>query len=452
MAGQSESNEAVPPNIILILADDLGYGDLGVTGSTQISTPHIDSLATDGIQFTSAYVSSPVCAPSRAGLMTGKNQVGFGFHDNLSPTQPGHDPNFAGLPLDQKTLADRLKKLGYTTGLIGKWHLGERPQFHPLKRGFDEFWGWLGGSHDYFRAEPGGEKAMAGPILCTFKKPAPLSYLTDDQGDECVEFIRRHKDGPFFLFASFAAPHTPMQALEEDLKRFAHIDDKLRRTYCAMVDRLDRNVGKILDEVRRQGMERDTLVVFLSDNGGMSTPILSNGSINAPFRGSKTTVLEGGIRVPMLLRWPAALPAGKTIDTTVSSLDLTPTFVAAAGGSIDPKDRLDGADLLPFLTNATELAPQRNLKWRYTVGSALRTENWKLVSLPDRLPMLYDLDADPGEQNDLALEHIDRTRAMLEDLGRWKIHSANPLFREPASWRVRHLRFYDSDYQMSQPE
>jgi arylsulfatase A-like enzyme len=214
---------ATTPNIILLLADDLGYGDLGVTGSKQIPTPHIDSMAADGVKFTNAYVASPVCAPSRAGLMTGRNPIGFGFYDNLAPVQPGHDPETVGLPLTQTTLADRLKHLGYTTGIVGKWHLGEHPQFHPNKRGFDEFWGWLGGAHDYFRAEPGGEQAMAGPILCTFRPPAPLTYLTDDQGDECVDFIRRHKGKPFFLYGCFAAPHTPMQAKEEDLKRFAHI-------------------------------------------------------------------------------------------------------------------------------------------------------------------------------------------------------------------------------------
>ena len=441
-----------PPNIILMLADDLGYGDLGLTGSRQIPTPHIDSLAADGVKFTNAYVSSPVCAPSRAGLMTGKNQIGFGFYDNLFPAQPGHDPEFVGLPLNQTTLADRLKQLGYTTGIVGKWHLGERPQFHPTKRGFDEFWGWLGGSHDYFRAEPGGEKQMAGPILCNFKEPAPLTYLTDDQGDECVDFIRRHRDQPFFLFASFAAPHSPMQATEEDLQRFTHIENKLRRTYCAMVHRLDQNVGRILEELRKQDIERDTIVVFLSDNGGPSAPGMSNGSNNAPFRGGKTTVHEGGIRVPMVLRWPAGVPAGKTVDAMVASLDLVPTFVAAAGGSIVAEDRLDGVNLLPFLTGKGDQAPHAALKWRYTVGTALREGNWKLVSLPDRLPMLYDLSADPAERNDLALEQLDRTRTMLRELGRWKVHSPHPLFREPASWRVRHLRFYDSEYQLTQPE
>lgn len=451
LAGPATSDTKTP-NLVLILADDLGYGDLGITGSTQIPTPHIDSLAASGVRFTNAYVSSPVCAPSRAGLMTGKHQASFGFRDNLAPVQPGHDPEFVGLPLHQTTLAERLKKLGYTTGIVGKWHLGELPKFSPVERGFDEFWGFLGGSHDYFKAEPGGEKSMSGPILCNYKQPDPLTYLTDNQGDECVDFIRRHKQRPFFLFASFAAPHTPMQASEEDLKKFAHIKDVLRRTYCAMVYRLDLNIGRILAELHGQGIERDTFVVFLSDNGGPSAPGMSNGSVNAPLRGGKTSVLEGGIRTPMIFKWPAALPSGKTMDAMVSSLDILPTIVAAAGGKMDKSEDLTGMDLLPDLTDKSGRLSPRSLMWTYTVGSAIRSGDWKLVRLPDRLPMLYHLAADPAERNDLALEQIDRTREMLQELGRWETRLPNPVFREPADWRIRHLKFYDSDYPLHQPE
>ncbi len=452
LSAESADSSPKSPNFILILADDLGYGDLGVTGSKQIPTPHIDSLATNGVRFTNAYVASSVCAPSRAGLMTGRHPVSFGFRDNLAPVQPGHDPEYVGLPLNQTTLAQRLKTLGYSTGLVGKWHLGELPQFSPLKRGFDEFWGYLGGAHDYFRADPEGEKQMAGPLLCNYKKPAPLTYLTDDEGNECVDFIRRHKDGPFFLYASFAAPHTPSQATAEDLKRFSHIKDQLRRTYCAMVYRLDQNVGKVLDELRSQGIERDTFVVFLSDNGGPSAPGMSNGSINAPFRGSKTTVLEGGIRVPMIFTWPAGLPSGVTKHVMVSSLDILPTFLTAAGGAINPTDRLAGVDLLPFLLEKTQQTPHESLLWNYTVGSSIRRGDWKLIRLPDRLPTLYDLSADPGEKNDLALKQLDRTQTMLGELGRWELQAPNPVFREPFDWRIRHLKYYDSDYPMEQPE
>jgi arylsulfatase A-like enzyme len=450
-ASMLAEEKSQPPNFILILADDLGYGDLGVTGSKQIPTPHIDSLAAGGVRFTNAYVASAVCAPSRAGMMTGKHPASFGFRDNLAPVQPGHDPESVGLPLTQTTLADRLKPLGYTNGIIGKWHLGERPQFYPLKRGFDEFWGWLGGAHNYFHAEPDSKKPMAEPILCNFRMPSPLTYLTDDQGDECVDFIRRHAERPFFLFASFAAPHSPMQATEEDLKRFSHIHDKLRRTYCAMVYRLDLNVGKILAELRARNLERDTFIVFLSDNGGPQAGI-SNGSINAPFRGGKTTVFEGGIRVPMIFRWPARLPAGKTVDEMVSALDILPTFIASAGGTIKASDQLTGADLLPLLTGKSGDAPHASLMWTYTVGSAVRSGDWKLIRLPDRLPLLYNLADDPSEQNDLASQHPDRAKALLSELGLWEVRSPHPVFREPAAWRVRHLKFHDAQGTMHQPE
>jgi len=243
-----------------------------------------------------------------------------------------------------------------------------------------------------------------------------------------------------------------MQATEDDLKRFTHIKDKLRRTYCAMVYRLDQNVGKILNEVRRQDIERETRVVFLSDNGGPSAPQITNGSVNVPFRGSKTTVLEGGIRVPMLLRWPAVLPSGKTVDDIVSSLDIVPTRMNAAGGILDRAARIDGSDLVPLLTGESKQSPHESLMWNYTVGSAIRRGDWKLIRLPDRLPMLYNLATGPGESNDLALEQLDRTQAMLRELGNWENLWPNPVFREPADWRRRHLSFYDSSYPMHQPE
>ena len=208
------------PNFILIVADDLGFADLSFNGSTQIKTPNIDQLVYTGVRFTEGYVSSPVCSPSRAGLLTGINQVEFGHDNNLADNQPGFDLEYGGLPLSQKTIADKLKPLGYTSGLIGKWHLGEKSQFHPLKRGFDEFWGYTGGGHDYFTSSFDGKNYQS-PIECNYKKPQPITYITDDKGDECVEFIKRHKDDPFFLFASFNAPHAPMQATKEDLDYIA---------------------------------------------------------------------------------------------------------------------------------------------------------------------------------------------------------------------------------------
>jgi len=445
-----EKRNPKKPNLILIMADDLGYADLGMHGSKQIPTPNIDVLCERGIHFNNGYVSSSVCSPSRAGLLTGKNQVQFGYNNNTGPNQTGFDPDFIGLPLGETTLADRLQKLDYVTGLIGKWHLGEKPHFHPLKRGFDEFWGYMGGAHDYFIANPDGV-GMKRPIECNYKTPDPITYITDDKGNECVDFIKRHKNEAFFLFASFNAPHSPMQALEKDMKLFSHIEDELRRTYCAMVYRLDLNVGKILKTLQKKGLEHNTLVAFISDNGGPCN-VISNGSVNAPLRGQKTTLLEGGIRVPFILKWPAKLAAGIEIDDPVSSLDIFPTFIEAAGGSITSEDDLDGFNLIPFLLGDEEKIPRETMKWRYTVSAAIREGDLKLIRLPDRLPLLYNISEDISEQNNLALKEPDKTKDLLKRLGMWDLNLPHPVFLEPKDWSKRHLSFYDADYQLVQPD
>lgn len=429
----------------------MGYADLGLHGSKQIPTPNIAQLGKEGIIFKSAYVSSSVCAPSRAGLITGKNQLRFGFNNNFGPDQPGFDPEFKGLPLTETTLAERLGTLGYSTGIIGKWHLGEKPQFHPLRRGFDDFWGFLGGGHNYFDAKPEGEDLLS-PIHCNYKTPKPLTYITDDIGNESVDFIRRYRDEPFFLFTSFNAPHSPMHATEEDLKLFSRIDDELRRTYSAMVYRLDQNVGKILKALKDEGLEENTFVIFLSDNGGPAVDPISNGSVNAPFRGQKTTLLEGGIRVPFIIKWPQMLPSGLEINEIVSALDIYPSFLVAAGGTIAPEDDLDGMNLLPFLVDPSREIPSRSLKWGYTVSMAIRDGDWKLIRLPDRLPMLFNLSEDMAEEHDVSLQNSQRTKAMLKELGTWGIQMPQPVFLEPPSWRIRHLSFYDAEYQLVQPK
>ncbi len=436
------------PNFILIVADDLGFADLSLNGSKQIPTPNIDRMATEGINFTQGYVSAPVCAPSRAGLMTGKNQVTFGFDNNIGGNQPGFDPQFLGLPVSEKTIADRLKKLGYATGLIGKWHLGDEPQFHPLKRGFDEFWGYTGGGHDYFGSKPDG-KGYDSPIQCNYKTPQPITYITDNKGDECVDFIKRHKNEPFFLYAAFNAPHAPMQATEADLELFKNIKDLKRRTYCAMVHRLDVNVGKILKTLKDEGLDQNTLVVFISDNGG---PVDSNASNNAPLNGQKGILLEGGIRVPFIMKWTGKIPAGKTYNNPVISLDFAPTFIAAAGGEIVKEDKFDGVNLIPYLTNQTKEKPHDSFNWRFTISAAVRDGDWKLIRLPDRLPMLFNLRDDISEQNNVALQNLERTKTMLKKLGDWDVSQPHPLFLEGAVWRARQIDLYDNKYVLVQPE
>ncbi len=446
-ARQRSANQT-KPNYILIVADDLGYADLSLNGSKQINTPNIDGLAKNGVNFTNGYVSSAVCSPSRAGLITGRNQVEFGHDNNLAHNQPGFDPEYLGLPVTEKTIPDYLKPLGYVSGLVGKWHLGYEPQFHPLKRGFDEFWGYTGGGHDYFTSEPNG-KGYKSPIECNYKEPSPITYITDDVGTECVDFIQRHRDEPFFLFASFNAPHTPMQATEEDLALFSHIENKKRRTYCAMVHRLDVNVGRIVEAVRKAGLENNTLIVFISDNGG---PVLTNASVNAPFNGKKGTLLEGGIHVPYIMSWPGTLPKGDIYDKPVTSLDFAATFIAQAGGEVKEAYNLDGKNIIPYVQGEKTSAPHEELKWRFTISASIREGDWKLVRLPDRLPMLYHLPTDWSEQNNLALDNLEVTKRLLKKLGEWDVSLPHPLFLEGAVWKKNQLSQYDKIYPLTQPE
>lgn len=434
------------PNFILIVADDLGFGDLGFTGSTEISTPHIDALAKSGVVFSQGYVSSAVCSPSRAGLLTGINQVKFGHDNNLGGHQKGFDAAFLGLPIAQKTIADRLKKHGYISGLVGKWHLGQQPQFHPLNRGFDEFWGYTGGGHDYFTALPKG-KGYKAPIECNYKTPTPLTYITDDKGDECVEFIERHKNHPFFLFASFNAPHTPMQATKEDLERYKHIKDKKRRTYAAMVHRLDVNVGKIMQKLTQTELNEKTILVFISDNGG---PTKYNASLNAPYRGRKGILLEGGIHVPFVMSWSKKIPTGTTYNNPISSLDILPTFLELAGGQPENITDLDGVNLIPYLLDKKKGRPHTTLKWRFTISAAIRIGDWKLIRLPDRLPLLYHLPTDISERNNLALKHLKKTEQLLKRLGTWDVGLPHPIFLEGAVWKKNQLNGYDEKYQTAQ--
>ncbi len=436
------------PNFILIVADDLGYGDLGFTGSTQIKTPNIDRLAANGAVFSQGYVSAPVCSPSRAGILTGRNQVSFGHDNNIGGSQPGFDEAFLGLPLSEKTIADRLHTFGYINGLVGKWHLGDQPHFHPLKRGFDEFWGYTGGGHDYFTSEPDG-RGYKSPIECNYKEPSAMTYITDDKGTECVDFIGRHKDEPFFLFASFNAPHTPMQATKADLELYQHIENQKRRTYCAMVHRLDVNVGLIMDAVEANGLADNTLIVFISDNGG---PTNSNASINAPFNGQKGILLEGGIRTPFIMNWKNTISAGTVSADPVISLDLAPTFFELAGGKTTEEDQFDGVNLLPYIKGEIDGKPHDSFNWRFTISAVIREGDWKLIRLPDRLPVLYNLKEDLSEQHDLALENIEKTKALLKKLGTWDVAQPHPVFLEGAEWRANQLNLYDRTYQLSQPE
>lgn len=421
-AQTGDESNTKQPNIVLLFADDAGYADFGFHGSNIMKTPHLDKLAKEGITFNQAYVSDPTCGPSRAGLMTGKYQQRFGFEENNVPgymsKNSGADGNDMGIPLDEVTMGDYLKKQGYATAYYGKWHVGGADRFHPLKRGFDEFYGFRGGARSYFAYS----KAPASHLDLMERNFGemiePPAYLTDVLADEANDFIERQvkQNKPFFAFVAFNAVHTPMEATPEDLAQFPELTGK-RKTVAAMTLALDRASGKILDKLASLGVADNTIVVFTNDNGGPSD---RNASDNAPLSGTKSNHLEGGIRVPFLMKWPKALPANVKYPHPISLLDLVPTFYAAGGGEIKPSDSFDGVDLLPFMNSATDERPHNLMYWKKDVRATIRVGDWKMMRFPDRPAELYYLPDDLKEHNNIAHAHPDKVKEMFKALFEWE--------------------------------
>jgi len=421
------------PNIVLIVADDQGYGEMSCQGG-DVPTPHLDRLAASGVRFTAGYVTAPFCSPSRAGFLTGRYQQRFGHE--MNPVERMNDRPEVGLPVSERTLPDFLKAAGYATGMVGKWHLGAHPPYHPLRRGFDEFFGFLREGHFYLppprETTPGysvsrlrekePEYDRLNPILRGEQPVEEREYLTTALGREAVSFIDRHAEKPFFLYLPFNAPHSPMQAVPRDYDRFAAIADPHRRLWAAMLASMDEAIGTVLDSIRNHGLERDTLVVFLSDNGGPTKELTSR---NDPFSGGKGSLQEGGIRIPFLMSWPGRLPAGVVERRPISSLDILPTALGAAGAPLPPG--LDGVDLLPVLTRAREGAPHPFLYWKMGGQQAVRSDRWKLVRLRGDEPFrLYDLEKDPKESVDVAGSEPDRVRELRDRLTAWTSELAPP--------------------------
>lgn len=416
--GTAPPEASPPPNVIVILADDLGYADVGFQGLKDFATPNVDRLAGSGIRFTNGYVSHPYCSPSRAGLLTGRYQHRFGHI---------HNPKFRageGLPLSETLLPEMLAPAGYVSGIVGKWHLGDAPQFRPRARGFDEFFGLIGGGHDYFKSAGSDAREYLIPLSANGEEVPVEGYLTEQLSEAALDFVRRHADRPFFLYLAYNAPHGPLQAPPELQERVRSIEDPRRRTYAAMVTSLDDGVGELLALLDELGLTQSTLVFFLSDNGG---PTPANASDNAPLRAVKGTVYEGGVRVPFVVAWPETLPAGTQYDPPVSALDIFPTAVAAAGVEMPPN--LDGVDLFPYLTGAEDGVPHRQLYWYDDAGAqyAVRTADRKLVRALDRTAELYAILDDLSESTDIGSE--DATVAELERaVDSW--HAAHP----PPAW------------------
>lgn len=402
------------PNIVFILADDHGYGDLGVHGALDVQTPNLDRLAQDGARFTDFYANHPICAPSRAGLLTARYQHRFGFENN-GPM--GRDsPN--GLPRDVPTVPERLKAVGYTTGMTGKWHLGFMPFHAPTARGFDFYYGTLLGAMAYVPDGASGSKTV---LRGTEIEPMP-AHVTEAFGGEAVSFIEQNKNDPFFLYVSFTAVHAPMQTTQSYLDRFPNVSDPKRRIYLGMLAAMDDAIGNIVAAIDDNGLAENTLIMFSSDNGG---PTWQTTSANRPLNGVKALTLEGGIRVPTIVRWRGTIPEGQVLSTMGIGHDLTATALAVAG--VDQDDDLDGVNLMPYLTGSATGDAHERLYWRLGPQGAMRQGPWKLVKVGD-VSYLFNLDSDIGERTNLAEEMPERLQTMDERWQAWSDSMQRPAF------------------------
>ena len=381
---------------------------------------------------TNGYVSGPYCSPTRAALMTGRYQQRFGHEFNPGPNPPENGE--VGLPLSESTLADRLQAAGYRTALVGKWHLGNTQDRRPPKRGFQEFFGFLGGAHSYFEAQG---------ILRGNSPVKELDYTTDAFGREACEFIQRNAKQPWFLTLAFNAVHTPLHATEERLNKFSSIEDPKRRKYAAMMSAMDDAIGKVVAKLKETGQENNTLIGFISDNGGPTMQGVSvNGSNNAPLRGSKRTTLEGGIRVPFIVAWPGKLTPG-VYNEPVIQLDLHATALATCGIQPQPEWKLEGVDLMPYLKGEKKAAPHDALYWRFGPQMAIRKGDWKLVRYDKSADgeasegeararvtqaKLYNLAEDIHEDRDLSSEMPDKVKELRADWNRWNVDNIAPLW------------------------
>lgn len=421
------------PNVVLVVADDLGWGDLAVNGAPDIRTPQIDGIARAGVRFTQSYANAPECTPTRCALLTGRYQqragglecaIGvnnIGRYDEAAWLQQRGE---LGLPASENTLAMRFKRLGYDTALTGKWHLGYGEKHSPRAHGFDHAFGILGGNADYFTHEEQGEGMGNVQMLENGVKVRRKGYMTDLIADEAIDWLKKRKTNPFLLYVPFTAPHTPIQAVEDydPATGTAPHRQGHRPTYARMVERMDARIGDMLAQLERMGAAEDTIVVFISDNGGDA-----NGR-NAPFKGRKGSLWEGGIRSPMHIRWPGVIRPGTETAQVALTMDLAPTLLRAAGGTAN---RLDGIDLLPFVTGA-RVPAGRTVFWRYKRGQnarkAVRHGDWKLVD-DNGARALHNLAEDASESRDLLASQPEVARELEARLGRWERDVQSPRLR-----------------------
>lgn len=389
------------PNVLFILADDLGYGDLSCYGRPDYRTPVLDGLAQQGLKFMSAYAAAPVCTPTRCAFHTGRypQRLPVGLEEPL--TLATRD---IGLPAGHPTIASLLKASDYETALIGKWHLGWKPESTPTRHGFDHFYGVLSGAADYFTHR--SDASLGSTDLWDDLQPIErLGYLTDLLTDKAVDFVSQRRTRPFYLSLHYTAPHSPWEGPEDaaighdDHGPGPMVEGGSPKIFASMMKSMDTGIGKVLAALKRARIERDTLVIFTSDNGG------ERYSYNWPFSFQKFDLWEGGIRVPAIVRWAGVIPAGRSTDQPVTTMDWTATILATAGAKADPAYPLDGEDVMPLMTG--QRAPyDRTLFWRTLRQGASRSGNWKYLN-EEGGEHLFDLSSDPGEKADLKPKHAD---------------------------------------------
>jgi arylsulfatase A-like enzyme len=411
----ADGAESRKPNILVILSDDVGWAEFGFQGNKDIPTPHIDSIARNGVKFTQGYVSGPYCSPTRAGLMTGRYQTRFGHENNRVPV-------VSGLPLTETTIADRLRAQGYATCAIGKWHLGVKPEFRPTKRGFDEFFGTLANT-PYYHPTQFVDSRISNDVR---RIPDDEFYTTDQYASRAVDWLDKNQEKPWFLYLPFNAQHAPLQSPKKYLDRFPEIKDPTRKQFAACMSAMDDAVGRVLEKVRAMGQEENTLIFFASDNGGPTRQTTSN---NLPLHGFKATTWEGGVRIPFCIQWKGVLPPGKTYENPIIQLDILPTALAASGVKIDPSWKLDGVDLKPYLTGEKTDKPHETLYWRFGDQWAVRHGDWKLVvaRAGSGRPELYHLAEDLKESTNLAASNPEKLKELQGIYDRWNAEQAPPI-------------------------